>query len=329
MRHQAHHVAALVGDPRDRPVGPVGVVADVPNDDLALGLEAVQRRVVRYVAALAVLERYDDALAGRVAAGPGRRRVRDLELLVDAVELAVVVADQRPGKQVRLAQHLEAVADAQDRQPAAGRVDQRRHHRREPGDRPAAQVVAVGEAAGQDDRVDVTQRVVAVPEPDGLGAGQPHGAGRVAVVQRSREADDPDLHRCAPPPGSSTWTVKSSMTGLDSSVSAAERIWASLSSLTSPSTSSSNRLPWRTPLMPSKPSRGSACATALPWGSRISGLSMTSTTTRAIRALLRGSAGIAASLSAALVPSGDAQGDHTAEVAGAGRVRARAARGSG
>ena len=54
----------------------------------------------------------------------------------------------------------------------------------------------------------------------------------------------------------STRTVKSSITGLESRVSAAPRTWASRSRSPRPSTSSSNRLPWRTSVNPSNPSRG-------------------------------------------------------------------------
>ena len=46
VRHQPHDVAALVGDARDPPVGPVGVVTQVAGDDPALPLETVERRVV-------------------------------------------------------------------------------------------------------------------------------------------------------------------------------------------------------------------------------------------------------------------------------------------
>ena len=51
----------------------------------------------------------------------GGRGVLDAQPLVAADELAVVVADQRAGQQVRLAEDLEAVADAEHRQAAAGR----------------------------------------------------------------------------------------------------------------------------------------------------------------------------------------------------------------
>src|SRR6478735_5397771 len=76
------------------------------------------------------------------------------------------------------------------------------------------------------------------------------------------------------------------MTGLESSVPAISCTLASASSVASPSISSSNRLPCRTSVTPEKPRRGRAPWTALPWGSRISGLSMTSTTTRATEGLL-------------------------------------------
>src|SRR5699024_6313826 len=64
----------------------------------------------------------------------------------------------------------------------------------------------------------------------------------------------------------------------------AGRALVSTSSVSGPSIASSNRLPWRTPVKPVNPRRGSAPATALPCGSRISGFGMTSTTTRAIGA---------------------------------------------
>ena len=66
------------------------------------------------------------------------------------------------------------------------------HHGGELGDRTAAQVVAVGEAAGHDDGVDALEVGVGVPEADGLGAGQAHRTGGVDVVERAGEGDDPD-----------------------------------------------------------------------------------------------------------------------------------------
>src|SRR3712207_5692385 len=69
----------------------------------------------------------------------------------------------------------------------------------------------------------------------------------------------------------------SSMTGLASSVSA---ICLSSASSGVPSTSSTKCLPWRTLVTPLWLSRPRAPSTACPWGSEISGLRTTSTTTR-------------------------------------------------
>ena len=63
------------------------------------------------------------------------------------------VAQHRAGQQPRLEQDLEAVADAEHRAAGVGERRDRGHDRREPRDRAGAQVVAVGEAARQDDDV--------------------------------------------------------------------------------------------------------------------------------------------------------------------------------
>ena len=55
-----------------------------------------------------------------------------MQQLVSTDELLVIVADQRARQQVRLAEDLEAVADAEHRQAAAGRLDHLGHHRGEP-----------------------------------------------------------------------------------------------------------------------------------------------------------------------------------------------------
>src|SRR6478752_253836 len=290
--HQADDVAALVGDPGDVTERAVGVVSEVARDHATLALEQVERRLVGDEAALPVLEHDRDLRALGVGRRPRGVDALDAQPLVAADELAVVVADQRTRQQVRLAEDLEAVADAEHGQALAGRLDHRRHHRGEAGDRAAAEVVAVGEAAGQHDRVDALEVVVAVPERDRLVAADRDGATGIDVVERAGEGDDTDLHArpasCATSATecSSTCTSKSSMTGLDSSVPATSSIRASTSGVISPSTWSSNRLPCRTSVTRSNPSRGSAPSTALPWGSRISGLGMTSTTTRATGMLL-------------------------------------------
>src|SRR5690606_4583959 len=291
-----HDVARGVGDARDAAARPVRVPALVAEDDPALGLELVQGPVVRDELAVLVLQRDRDALPGRAVARPRRVRVLDHEDLLAAHEVQVVVLDHRPREQVRLGEDLEAVADAEDGHTALRRVDDRLHDRREAADRARAQVVAVREAAGQDDGVHAVQVRVRVPQRHGLAAREAHRARRVAVVEGAGERDDTDLGRresrgghqarpwdvtvAAASASMSATRTTSSITGFDRSVTAACSAAARTSGVTSPSTSSSNRLPWRTDVNWVKPRRGSAPTTALPCGSRISGLGMTATATR-------------------------------------------------
>src|SRR6266508_5276325 len=154
--------------------------------------------------------------------------------------------------------------------------------RSEPGDRTGPQVVPVREAAGQDHRVDGVQVGVAVPQRHRLGTGDPYRPEGVGVVQRAGEGDHPDSSHADS--NSSTRTVKSSITGLASSLSAICRAASRSACGSDPSPNSiSIRLPMRTDDTPVTPSRGRAFVTASPCGSRISGLSMTSTMTRATR----------------------------------------------
>ena len=93
----------------------------------------------------------------------------------------------RPAAEVRLAQHLEAVADTDDRTAGAGVLADRVHHRREARDRAGAEIVAVRETAGYDDRVDTLGRVVAVPEQLGRPAELLDRELHVELAVRSRE----------------------------------------------------------------------------------------------------------------------------------------------
>ena len=108
-----------------------------------------------------------------------------------------VVGQQRAGQQARLAQDLEAVADAEHRAAVGGELGDRLHHRREAGDRAGAQVVAVGEAAGHDDRVDAREVAVAVPEQPCLADRARTALERVALVAGARERTTP-IHGCSP-----------------------------------------------------------------------------------------------------------------------------------
>ena len=147
-----------------------------------------------------------------------------------------------------------------------GELDHRLHHRREPGDRAGAQIVAVGEAAGDDDRVDALQVTVAVPEQ--LGVADPlSGEQRVDVVTGAGEADDAELHA-----------------SLDDLVVLDQRVdeqplahRRQLGRILDVELDQAADVDAETP---PKPSAGSARSTAWPWGSRIPALGRTSTRAR-------------------------------------------------
>src|SRR5262249_14585410 len=106
--------------------------------------------------------------------------------------------------------HLEAVADA-DHGAAGGRVlGHRVHDRREAGDGPGAEVVAVGEASRHHHRVDALHRTGPVPEQLGLAAELLAHPRDVELAVRAREHDDTHsgTHAC------SSSTVYRSITGL-------------------------------------------------------------------------------------------------------------------
>ena len=81
-----------------------------------------------------------------------------------ADELEAAIADERAGQQAAFDQDLEAVADAEHQPAIGGELLHRLHHGRELGDGAAAQIIAVGEAAGQNHRIDVAQAGRVVPD---------------------------------------------------------------------------------------------------------------------------------------------------------------------
>ena len=130
-------------------------------------------------------------LIGIVSTSPvgsrGRERrvgLLDADVDVGAHELERRVPAQHAGEQPGLAQHLEAVADPEHRPARLGELAHRPHRRREAGDRAAAQVVAVREAAREHDGADVGQPLRLVPDRDRLGAEQRRAPG----VRRGRRS---------------------------------------------------------------------------------------------------------------------------------------------
>ena len=93
-------------------------------------------------------------------AGEHRARRGDLEATGWHRNVRPAFFWSAPGQEAGLAEHLEAVADADDRPARLGEARDRTHDRREAGDRTRPQVVPVGETAWEHDRV----------EPDDVGS---------------------------------------------------------------------------------------------------------------------------------------------------------------
>src|SRR3989441_267839 len=232
-----------------------------------LVLERRERALVGDVAALAVLDRQLEYLAR--AAAVGEERVRGLHPHGDEVahEAERAVGDQRPGEQPRLAQDLEAVADAQHEATLAGVPRHGVHDGREHGQRAAAEGVAVREAARQDHAVRAAERAVLGLEGHRLVAQHAlGGAQRVPVVVGAGEDDHPPAHQRR---SSASSTRKSSITPLASSRSHISRTRAEAVAEAASSSRSSTYLPTFTSCTSAKPRAWSELWTALPWGSKM------------------------------------------------------------
>ena len=119
-RSEPFGLAAIV---RARARSPVRV--DVAEQDLAVALERVERRVVGVVAALAVGDRHPQRRRASASAwvnGVSSRSGGDRDLAPGEPQRRV--AEQRAGHEAGLGQDLEAVADPED-EPAVGRRSRR------------------------------------------------------------------------------------------------------------------------------------------------------------------------------------------------------------
>src|SRR5207244_8815625 len=117
---------------------------------------------------------------------------------------------------VRLAEYLEAVADAKDRLAFFHVTTDSGHYRREAGDGASPQVVAVREAARQDDAV--VGGEVAFPVPDEVRLVSHHFGERpltVAVAPGAGEDDDGEAHDFRVQEPGARSQIRSDMTGMD------------------------------------------------------------------------------------------------------------------
>src|SRR5215472_3237205 len=210
MRHQAGDVALAVADAGDvvkRAVGIARVIAraigrGVAENHLAIFFEFSKRSVVDRPVAVGMRDGNLENLA--LGRGVGERSVGllDADVNVAADEPEALVAHHGAGEQARFAQNLEAVADAEHQPAGGGKFLDGLHHRRKAGDGAGAQIVAVGESAGQNEGVAVREVLRLVPdELDGLLEDVSDGVKGVVVAIGPWKNNDSKFHEAVAPCG--------------------------------------------------------------------------------------------------------------------------------
>jgi hypothetical protein len=117
-------------------------------------------------------------------------------MLHPADEAQIGVAHQDAGQEPGFDQDLKAIADTEN-QPALGGMSSHRVHDGRPrGDCPAAQIIAIGKAAGQQDEISASgQGSLTVPDEGRLFAGHfLDGADRIPLTIRAWEENDGGVH---------------------------------------------------------------------------------------------------------------------------------------
>src|SRR5215210_170806 len=99
---------------------------------------------------------------------------------------------------MRLGQDLKTVTDAKNRTSVLRELLQRSHDVSEAGDGAGSQIVTVGEAAGNDHRVDTLEVSISVPQLDRLGTHPLHTIQGVPVAVGSRKDRNSDSHSALP-----------------------------------------------------------------------------------------------------------------------------------
>ena len=203
MRHQAEHVAFGVPDARnivERAVR-IGFRRGFPlrgavtKDNLRVGLQSGERHRVGVVVAVCMGNGNLQDLPGLAEAGKRCGGVLDLDMNVLADKRQRLIPKHGAGEQPRFEQDLEAVADAEDHATLRRECLDRPHHRRKSGDGAGAKIIAIGEPAGQDDRIEAGQRSFLMPDWDRfLAEDAGNDVDAVVIAVGAGENDDAEIH---------------------------------------------------------------------------------------------------------------------------------------
>ena len=200
MRHHAQDVALDIADAGNIVQRPVGVCfgcsraipVAIAENDLIVVLQAFQPfGIDEKVPFLVGYGDVQDSARRDVA---GERGVcafhADVLMLADEGEAGI--HKQRSGQQIAFREDLEAVADAQNQSAGFGESYHFIHYGREACQRPAAQIVAIGETARQHHQIGVLQVAVFVPDQVAGVTPLTKGTLGVAVAVGAWESDHAD-----------------------------------------------------------------------------------------------------------------------------------------
>jgi hypothetical protein len=199
--HHTADVSVLVTDAGDVEEGAVGVggfceVAGgvgVLEQDLVIVLEGLEGGFIGEVAAFAVGDGDADGLVGWGLVGEGGVMVGGFEVDLFAAEGEVAVPDEGTWEEAGFAEDLEAVTDTEDEAAVLGELADGLHDGAESGDGAAAEVVAVAEAAGDEDGVDIAEAMFLMPDVFGVLAELAQGMDGILVAIGCGELEDGEL----------------------------------------------------------------------------------------------------------------------------------------
>lgn len=203
MRHHAEYVAAFIADAGnivERAIGirlgdHFAVESRIAENNAVIAPELRQRLGLAKVVAFHVPDGDFEHFA--FLAGMSKWRVGALypQMHRFADVLQSGIAQQRPGEQSGLAEDLKSVADTQHQPTTRGEALHWLHDRCKFGDSAGAQVVSIGKAAGDHDRIAVLEIVTLVPEKcDRLFGRVLDGVKRVVIAVRTGKDEYAEFH---------------------------------------------------------------------------------------------------------------------------------------
>jgi hypothetical protein len=203
MGHEAGDVAFAIADASDVVCGTVGIAGvvvfavgrGVAEQDLVIFFESGEHGFIAIVIAVAVGDGEFEDLAFLRGVGEGGVGVFYADMHVAADEAEAGVAHHGAGEEASFEEDLETVADAEDEAAGLGEFGDGVHDGRKAGDGAGAEIVAVGEAAGEDDGVAIVEVFGLVPDEfDGLFEDVTDGVEGVVIAVGPGKDYDSEFH---------------------------------------------------------------------------------------------------------------------------------------